>query len=165
MLFLYAIIICYYYNMTCIQSCLVSSMLFFSILATMVASKVSPSHKKFQELLNDKQKEIHSKIVKERGTIFVIGLLVGILVAYLVTTVLALQKRVNKNCLFVGLAIFINIVFYMVYPKSDYMLLHLEGKEQVQAWLDIYKEMKMKKFIGMGVGLFAYYIMADGLLD
>ena len=43
--------------MTCIQSCLVSSMLFFSILATMFASKVSPSHKNFQEMFAKAKQE------------------------------------------------------------------------------------------------------------
>ena len=59
---------------------------------------------------------------------------------------LNLERRVNKNCLFVAIALTLNIVIYMVYPKSDYMLLHLEGKEQVQMTFDIYKEMKLKKF-------------------
>jgi uncharacterized protein YacL len=150
--------------MVCIQSCMVASILFFSIFATGMTCMTSETHKKFNDMLNETQKAKYSDIVKERTYIFLIGLVVGVLVAGLFLRMLNLERRVNKNCLFVAIAITLNIVIYMVYPKSDYMLLHLEGKEQVQAWLDIYKEMKLKKFIGMGIGFFAYYIMGDGLL-
>ena len=43
--------------------------------------------------------------------------------------------------MFVAIAITVNIVIYMVYPKNEYILTHLKEGEQVDAWLDIYKDM------------------------
>ena len=38
-------------------------------------------------------------------------------------------------------------------------------QKKVDAWLAIYKEMKLKKLVGMGVGLVGYYLLGDGLLN
>ena len=54
---------------------------------------------------------------------------------------------------------------YTLYPKSDYMLKHLNKPEQIDAWLKVYNEMKLKKYIGFSLGLVAYMILGDGLLD
>jgi hypothetical protein len=35
----------------------------------------------------------------------------------------------------------------------------------VEAWLEVYKEMRHKKIMGIGIGLVAYYLLGDGLLD
>ena len=58
----------------------------------------------------------------------------------------------------------INTIVYIVWPKSDYMIYHLTSIEQKQAWFNIYNEMKMKKIIGMILGVIAYYILGRGLL-
>ena len=37
-------------------------------------------------------------------------------------------------------------------PKSDYILKHLENKEQINAWLKMYKEMNFKSNLGNVLG-------------
>tara|TARA_B110000114_G_C14810191_1_gene284380 strand:+ start:38 stop:490 length:453 start_codon:yes stop_codon:yes gene_type:complete len=150
--------------MTCVNNCLISFVLFFSIVATMINSKTSPKHKHFRSLLNKNQTNIYDNIHKERLTIYLIGLCVGIVVAFFASNFLSSPKS-NKLCLFVAIAISVNVVIYMVYPKSQYILTHLKEGEQVDAWLDIYKDMKLKKMVGAGVGLVAYYLMGNGLID
>ena len=39
------------------------------------------------------------------------------------------------------------------------------GSQSVAVTIDIYKDMKLKKMVGAGVGLVAYYLMGNGLID
>ena len=52
----------------------------------------------------------------------------------------------QRRIVFVSLAISIltSHYYYLLMPKSDYILKHLENKEQINAWLKMYKEMNFK---------------------
>jgi len=74
--------------------------------------------------------------------------------------------RFNKMSLicFVGAITFVtNYLFYILYPKSDYMLLHLNDKKQIQEWLNIYRTMQFKFHIGFVVGILAVMIFCSSL--
>jgi succinate dehydrogenase/fumarate reductase cytochrome b subunit len=47
------------------------------------------------------------------------------------------------------------VVFYFLMPKSDYMLNHLKTEEQNKAWLEVYKTMKQRYFLGFLFGALA----------
>ena len=51
----------------------------------------------------------------------------------------------------------------MIYPKSDYMILHLDKKEQRKEWLDIYRKMQLKCHIGFVCGIIAAMLMCYGV--
>ena len=54
-----------------------------------------------------------------------------------------LSKKSNKNvCIFIVIVFVTKMFAYKGYPKSTYMLYHLDKKEQVDAWTDIYRNMK-----------------------
>jgi uncharacterized protein YacL len=132
----------------------------------MLSSKMSDKHNNLKKKLNEEEEKYYDEVVKERMFIYLIGLCVGIVVAFLATNSLLFKSKVNKVCLFVVIALVVNVVVYMVYPKEKWLLNKI-GSDQtkVNAWLDVYKEMKLKKFIGMGLGLIAYYLLGDGLLE
>ena len=146
---------------------MISTVLLFSIIVCMLSSKMSDKHTKLKDLLQTKEeKDYYDDVVKERMFIYLIGLCVGIVVAFLATNTLKFKSKVNKVCLFVAIALVVNVVVYMVYPKEYWMLTKIgNDQKKVDAWLEVYKEMKLKKFIGMGIGLIAYYLLGDGLLE
>lgn len=43
--------------------------------------------------------------------------------------------------------------YYTMTPKSDYMILHLDGKEQRQHWMDIYRTKQTQYNTGLLLGL------------
>ena len=49
--------------------------------------------------------------------------------------------------------------------KSSYMLNHLDKPEQVSAWLEIYKHMKMRKLVGMLIGLVGYILVGMAMCN
>ena len=152
--------------MACIKTCMIGTVLFFSILVSMLSSKMSKKHKDFKKILTVEQAKTYDDIVQERLYIFLIGLCIGIVVAFIATNYIKMNSKVNKICLFVTIALVVNVFVYMIYPKKKWMLKEIkDSPEAVEAWLEVYKEMKHKKFMGIGIGLVAYYLLGDGLLD
>ena len=66
-------------------------------------------------------------------------------------------------CMAAGIVIIINCVLYMLLPKSDYMIHHLETEEKREAWNKIYKEMMNYNIIGKLVGIFGLLILGKGI--
>ena len=148
--------------MKCLNYCALGSAFLGSSILTMMTSKQSKNFINFEKLLNDKQKNIYQKITKERMSIYIKGLILGVLLAVLITFNSSL-KRTNKLCIFVVIALGVNYLFYSLHPKTTYMLLHLNSQQQNEAWLNIYKEMKLRCKIGLLLGLVGYILLGNGL--
>ena len=61
-------------------------------------------------------------------------------------------KLVNI-CFVLATSFTVNYFFYILHPKSDYMVLHLKNLEEKQAWLNIYKTMQFNYHLGFVLGL------------
>ena len=124
--------------------------------------------KNFLNVLNEEQKITYEKIIDERKNIYYGGYILGIILSFI--GYFSIKKfttmRFNKMSLicFVGAITFVtNYLFYILYPKSDYMLLHLNDKKQIQEWLNIYRTMQFKFHIGFVVGILAVMIFCSSL--
>ena len=75
---------------------------------------------------------------------YLIGLCLGCVAGLVAVNALVDNpNRQTRICLFTFITLVVNIFIYTVYPKSDYMLRHLTDTEQIEAWLSVYKEMKI----------------------
>ena len=124
--------------------------------------------KNFLNVLNEEQKITYEKIIDERKNIYYGGYILGIILSFI--GYFSIKKfttmRFNKMSLicFVGAITFVtNYLFYILYPKSDYMLLHLNDKKQIQEWLNIYRTMQYKFHIGFVLGILAVMIFCSSL--
>jgi len=148
--------------MTCLNYCVLGAAFLGSSILTMMASKQSKNFVNFRKLLNQRQLEIYNGISKERMSIYIQGLILGVLLAVLITFNSSL-KGTNKLCVFVVIALGVNYLFYSLHPKSSYMLLHLTSQQQNEAWLNIYKEMKLRCKLGLLLGIAGYILLGNGL--
>ena len=147
--------------MSCINTCLIGSGFLGSSILTMLASKKSKNFVEFNNVLTPQQRETYKKITQERMNIYIQGLVIGSVLAVLMSQMVKLDKN-KKVCLFVVIALGFNYAYYSLYPKSTYMLQHLTTKEQNQAWLNIYKEMKTRCMVGFLLGLVGYIVLGIG---
>ena len=122
--------------------------------------------KNFLNVLNEEQKITYKKIINERKNIYYGGYILGILLSLIgyfsITKFTKMSfNKISLIC-FVGAITFVtNYLFYILYPKSDYMLLHLNDKKQIQEWLKIYKTMQFKFHIGFVLGIIAVIIFCS----
>ena len=90
--------------MTCLNYCVLGAAFLGSSILTMMASKQSKNFVNFRKLLNQEQLQVYNSITKERMSIYIQGLILGILLAVLVTFNSSL-KGTNKLCVFVELVV------------------------------------------------------------
>jgi len=112
---------------------------------------------RFMDTLNSEQKEIYHKIIKERLSLYFGGMLLGILIGliYLFNT-----KKSNRSiCIFIIIVFITKMVVYKGYPKSTYMLYHLNDSKQVSAWTDIYTYMKKIWMLSFIFAIISYILI------
>jgi|MDSZ01.1.fsa_nt_gb hypothetical protein len=148
----------------CMNYCLLGAAFLGSSILTMMACKQGKNFSKFRNLLSEEQLRVYNFIAKERLSIYIQGLILGLLLAMLVTFNSTLVGT-NKLCVFVVIALGINYLYYTIHPKTTYMLQHITSTEQNIAWLNIYKEMKLRSMIGVLLGLVGYILLGNGLCN
>jgi hypothetical protein len=58
-----------------------------------------------------------------------------------------------------------NYFYYILSPKSDWMILHIEGDKQKKAWLSVYRIMQYNYHFGALLGLVGAFFIANTFCD
>ena len=146
--------------MVCATSCAIATVFIVAMIFTMYGSDKTDAIQNFKRILTPQQNEIYVKITNERRQIYYVGFGLGLLAsfAFLAWNNMsrAGSRRLNQcsTIWIVGAITFTVIYFYyMLAPKSDWMILHIEGDTQKKAWLHIYKKMQYNYHLGALLGL------------
>jgi len=94
----------------------------------------------FMLTLSEDQKIKYKDIIHERLKIYIFGMILGLILGFLYMYIYNEDKF--KVCKFVSIVMVSKLTFYYFYPKSDFMLYHLDKPEQVKAWTDVYRNYK-----------------------
>jgi len=115
----------------------------------------------FYDTLTPELKVKYEGIVIERRNIYLTGYAYGLILAF---GLLFANKFYNKKTkmsrttnigMMVGVTLLTNYFYYMLTPKSDLMVTHLDKEEQRIAWQKIYKTMQFNYHIGLVLGIIA----------
>jgi uncharacterized protein YacL len=147
--------------MNCYLSGLLGLAMLGGSVATMTVSE--EQHANLREVLSDELDKKYDAIVKERRNHYIIGLVLGIVLSYFVLQLVKINNRFHKMSLFLAVTLLTTVMFYSLMPKSDYMLNHLKTEEENKAWLEVYKTMKQRYFVGLLVGALAAVPLANAL--
>ena len=144
--------------MVCTTSCIIAGA--FVISSIFVSLRVDKSTLKdpLFQLLSNENKQRYVSIANERKNIYLKGFGLGFVISLLALFILNNNKmfKVNKLvniCFVLATSFSVNYFFYILHPKSDYMVLHLKDDEEKQAWLNIYKTMQFNYHLGFALGL------------
>ena len=139
------------------MNCYLSGVLGLAMLGAAVStmSVSEEQHNLLRNTFSDELDTIYGNIVIERRNHYIIGLVLGAALAYFLLQLVKINNRFHKMSLFVTIALMTGVVFYFLMPKSDYMLNHLKTEEQNKAWLEVYKTMKQRYFLGFLFGALA----------
>ena len=141
-----------------VTSCLIGFTLLFASLAMSGLKRDTKIFTNFYALLNDKQKSIYENIVRERLMIYFAGMALGLGLG--VYYYVSAKKDDYRLCKFLMIIYVVKLVFYYVYPKSPLMLYSLTTKDQVDAWADIYTEMKTNWIKSLVIGFIGYLFIS-----
>jgi hypothetical protein len=148
--------------MVCSITCSISAIFIIGMIYFYNATSKNATVLHYRGKLNAQQREAYDKISRERMRISMQGYGLGLILSGLI---IYFKKKQLKSrylvCLVLATSFLTNYFYYMLSPKSDWMLNHVESKEQTQAWLKMYRTMQYYYHFGLvlgiiGVGLIAY---------
>jgi uncharacterized protein YacL len=116
------------------------------------------------KLPNNLQKR-YENISKERMKISLYGYGIGFIISLFVIFYNIKIKHIKLNnislvCTVMAISFLTNYFYYILSPKSDLMLNHVNNPEQVKAWLQMYREMSFNYHSGLVLGIIAVGILA-----
>jgi uncharacterized protein YacL len=121
--------------------------------------------KHYKDKLSTDLKNRYDKISKERMKISYYGYLIGFIISLLIIlyNYNLKGKKLNTTsvvCIVVATSFLTNYFYYILTPKSDWMLNHINNPEQIKAWLQMYREMQLNYHLGLVLGIIAVGILA-----
>jgi uncharacterized protein YacL len=107
----------------------------------------------------------YEKISKERMLISYKGYILGFIFSLFIIFYNIKIKGIKLNnvsliCTVMATSFLTNYLYYMLSPKSDWMLNHTNNQEQVKAWLQMYREMSFNYHAGLALGIVGVGILA-----
>lgn len=144
--------------MVCTTSCIVAgAFIISSIFLCLRVDKQTLNDPLFQ-LLSDENKQKYVDIANERKNIYFKGFGLGFIISVIALFILNKNKmfkvtKLTNICFVLAISYCVNYFFYILHPKTDYMITHLKSKEEREAWLNIYKTMQFNYHLGFAIGL------------
>ena len=152
--------------MACAISCMVSAIFIIGMIYFYNMTDKSEIVKHYKSSLSSDLQKRYDKISKERLMISYQGYAFGIILSLgIIFYNLKIKGKKMSNtslvCTVIATAFVTNYFYYMIHPKSDWMLDHLQNKQEIKAWLQMYREMQYNYHMGItlgiiGVGVFAF---------
>ena len=151
--------------MACTISCMISAIFIIGMIYFYNMTDKSEIVKHYKEKLPSDLQNRYEKIAKERMKISYYGYILGFIISLFIIFYNLKIKGVKMNtfslvCTVMATCFLTNYFYYMLSPKSDWMLNHINSPEQVKAWLQMYREMSFNYHAGLALGIIAVGIMA-----
>jgi uncharacterized membrane protein YkgB len=150
--------------MVCSVSCTISAIFIIGMIYFYNASYKSKAGDIYMKQLNQQQQQAYARIVKERLSISIKGYILGAIISLFIILLNSKRKGFKPSavvCIVIATCFLTNYFYYILSPKSDWMLNHVESKDQTQAWLKMYRTCSYNYHAGLvlgilGMGIFAY---------
>ena len=148
--------------MACSISCAISCIFIIGMIYFYNATDKSDIVKQYKATLPIDLQQRYEKITDERRNISYHGYILGLLLSLVI---LFYNIRIKMNtislvCTVMSTCFLTNYFYYMLSPKSDWMLNHTTNQDQVNAWLMMYREMSYNYHLGIVFGIIAVGIFA-----
>ena len=126
---------------------------------------VNQTTQKYEKQLPENLKKTYSDIVKERTQIFYTGYGLGLFLALVLIYYNTQVKKERMSwpsmvCLTVFVAFMTNYFYYVLTPKTKWMMESVTTPEQTKAWLAMYRSMQIYYHGSLALGIVAVGLIA-----
>ena len=151
--------------MPCTISCMISVVFIIGMIYFYNMTNKSEIVKHYKEKLPSDLQKRYENISEERKKISIHGYILGLVFSlFIIFYNLKLKgQRLNTFslvCTVMATCFLTNYFYYMLSPKSDWMLNHINNPEQVKGWLLMYREMSYNYHAGLALGIIGVGILA-----
>jgi hypothetical protein len=138
-------------------TCFLSAAIGFALLggSFATASVSEKQHDVLRRVLSPELDLIYNKIANERRNLYIQGILIGVVLSAILLYHANIKNKYFKVSAFFAITLTVTVFYYLLMPKSDYMLNHLKTSTENKAWLYVYNTMKTRYLIGMLLGAVA----------
>ena len=151
--------------MACSISCIISAIFVIGMIYFYNMTDKSEIVKHYKEKLPYDLQKRYDNITKERMTISYQGYILGFILSLFIIFYNLKIKGVKLSnfslvCTVMATCFLTNYFYYILTPKSDWMLNHMGNQEEVKAWLQMYREMSYNYHAGLALGIVAVGVLA-----
>ena len=119
----------------------------------------------YKSKLTPELKNRYEKIVHERMMISYYGYFLGIVLSLIIIFYNVRSKKMRLNnismvCIVMSTCFLTNYFYYILSPKSDWMLNHITDPKMVKSWLQMYRVMQFNYHLGLVLGILAVGVFA-----
>lgn len=151
--------------MACTINCSISIIFLISAIWFQIKVGKDDKNKLFFNLLNNTQKEKYLNIINERFTLamkgYALGILLSIIIIFYKYTNKINLSRLSLICLTGATTFITQYFFYIMSPKKNWMINSNLTKEQLNAWLSIYKHNQWNYHFGFILGIIAVLFLSN----
>jgi hypothetical protein len=151
--------------MPCSTTCMIAVALIIATIYFQNATTKSKIVQEYKKQLPSNLQNLYEKISAERLRLNYYGYALGLILSLIIILYNYTSKR-NKLtntslvCLVIVVSFLTNYFYYILSPKSTYMLDHINSPEQTKAWLAMYREMQYNYHLGFVIGVVAVGVLA-----
>ena len=151
--------------MACALSCSISAIFIIGMIYFYNMTGKSEIVKHYKASLSSDLQKRYDKISQERLMIGYQGYALGVILSlgiifYNLKIKGSKMNTITLVCTVIATAFVTNYFYYMLHPKSDWMLNHLQNKEEIKAWLLMYREMQYNYHMGLVLGIIGVGVLA-----
>ena len=145
--------------MPCSITCAISFIFLIGMIYFYNATEKSEIVKQYKDTLTPDLRERYEKITAERKWISYQGYALGLLLSFVILYNRGKMNTTSLVCTVMATCFLTNYFYYMLSPKSDWMLNHL-NEDQAKTWLLMYRSMSYNYHLGIVLGIIAVGIFA-----
>ena len=146
--------------MPCSISCAISCVFIIGMIYFYNATDKSEIVKQYKATLPADLQKKYEEITSERRNISYQGYGLGLLLSFVILYHRRKMNTISLVCTVMSTCFLTNYFYYMLSPKSDWMLNHVTDKDQVHTWLMMYRAMSFNYHLGIVFGIIAVGIFA-----
>ena len=150
--------------MPCSITCLIATALIIATIYFQNATRKSKIVQEYKKQLPSNLQNLYEKLSSERLKINYYGYSLGLILSLIIIWYNSKTRNKLHNtslvCLTIVVSFFTNYFYYILSPKSTYMLQDINSPEQTKAWLLMYREMQYNYHFGFVIGVIAVGVLA-----
>ena len=151
--------------MACSISCIISTIFLIGMIYFYNMTDKSEIVKMYKSKLPSDLQKRYDRISKERLIISYYGYALGLILSLFIIYYNLKIKSIRLNnfslvCIVMSTCFLTNYFYYILSPKSDWMLNHMNNSVEVKAWLQMYREMQFNYHMGIVLGIIAVGVFA-----
>lgn len=152
--------------MVCAISCAVALVFIFANVYCCVFSQKREVIQDFVSKLSPDNQARYARITMERQKIYFTGLVLGFILSMVLLVTMRkyfIGSRGGLLCMIAAVTFSVNYFYYILSPKSDWMVLHLKSGEETAAWLNVYRTMQYNYHVGLVLGILAVVAFGNAM--